>query len=155
MKALSVACYFVQQAEEFGRELTNLDLQKLVYFAHGWHLAIVDQPLIEEDIQAWKYGPVIPELYHQLKVFGSDPVPLSKIKKKCENFEEISSEQTVFLESVWQVYKGYDTMRLVRTTHAGDTPWDKIIREHGGVPSNVVIPNLNIKNFFKSKLSNG
>ena len=50
--------------------VSPMKLLKLVYLAHGWHLAIKGKPLIDEQIQAWDYGPVIQNLYHEIKGFG-------------------------------------------------------------------------------------
>ena len=52
----------------------NLKLQKLVYYAQAWHLALRDVPLFEEDFEAWVHGPVIPALYQEYKKFGWRPI---------------------------------------------------------------------------------
>ena len=65
--AAAVANEFLHLAHRDDRPITPLKMQKLVYFAHGWHLAITGAPLISEPIQAWQYGPVISSLYQIFK----------------------------------------------------------------------------------------
>ena len=55
--AKAVANYFLARAKESGETLSPMKLQKLIYFAHGWHLAVFDAPLLDEEVQAWDYGP--------------------------------------------------------------------------------------------------
>ncbi len=63
-----VAEYFLSLAdEEAGDFLSNLKLQKLVYYAQGFHLALFNRPLFMAAIHAWQHGPVVPELYHAYK----------------------------------------------------------------------------------------
>src|SRR5687768_4006741 len=72
--ARNVANEFLRQAKERGTKLTNMELQKLVYIAHGYSLAILDRPLIKQYVEAWRYGPVIPDLYHALRQYRSGDV---------------------------------------------------------------------------------
>ena len=51
-----------------------MHLQKLVYLAHGWTLAVTGDPLVEDRFEAWDYGPVIRKLYDALRSFGSGPI---------------------------------------------------------------------------------
>ena len=67
--AIAVANCFLDIADAQSRPITPLKIQKLVYIAHGWHLAIYEEPLIVELVEAWKWGPVIPLLYHEFKNF--------------------------------------------------------------------------------------
>jgi uncharacterized phage-associated protein len=68
MKAQDVAEYFLTLVDdEAGDSLSNLKLQKLVYYAQGFHLALTEKPLFDEAIEAWEHGPVVPGLYHKLK----------------------------------------------------------------------------------------
>jgi len=69
-RSMAVANWFIDHV----RNLTPLKLQKLIYYAHGWHLALRDQPLIDELIEAWEYGPVVPNVYHEFKEFGNQPI---------------------------------------------------------------------------------
>ena len=81
--ARAVANELIELAKQEGRAFTPLQLLKLVYIAHGWMLGLRQKPLIRDRIEAWKYGPVIPALYHDLKRYGADFVqaPISSIFK--------------------------------------------------------------------------
>ena len=74
--ALTVAKWFIAWAEAEGEELSNLKLQKLLYYAQGHHLAEAHQPLFAEQIQAWSHGPVVPQVYHEYKNCGSSSIVL-------------------------------------------------------------------------------
>ena len=76
---VTVANRFIELAASKDRALTSMQLNKLTYVAHGFYLAINKRPLIDEPVQAWKYGPVVPSLYRRLKPYGGDPIP-EKIK---------------------------------------------------------------------------
>ena len=74
LNCFDIADYFVRLANETGDYISNLKLQKLVYYAQAWYLAISDEALFEEDFEAWVHGPVIPELYQEYKSFGWRPI---------------------------------------------------------------------------------
>ena len=74
LPAKAVANYFLDKAKNAHRPLTPMKLQKLVYIAHGWHLALFDASLIRERVQAWRWGPVIEDLYHEFKEFAKQPI---------------------------------------------------------------------------------
>lgn len=124
----SVANYFLELADAKGESISPMKLQKLVYYAHGWYAGYTQQPLIDEAVEAWQYGPVIPSLYHEFKRFGA-----GDIKGKAIEFEprgpaevEAPSDQKIriFLENVWKSYGGYTGVTLSEMTHAIGTPWD-------------------------------
>ncbi|MFZ3184229.1 MAG: type II toxin-antitoxin system antitoxin SocA domain-containing protein, partial [Pseudomonas sp.] len=66
----SVANYFIQKSFNSGIPLTSMKLIKLVYIAHGWHCGYFSQNLINDAVEAWKFGPVIPDLYRKVKWYG-------------------------------------------------------------------------------------
>ena len=82
-RSIAVAAnWFIQSLPS----LTPLKLQKLIYYAHGWHLAIRNAPLIDEVIEAWEYGPVVPNVYHEFKKFGNRPIPTGTVGTMFEMF---------------------------------------------------------------------
>jgi uncharacterized phage-associated protein len=64
--AIAVANWFIEQNRIAPSDLTHLKIQKMLYFAQGWHLAYFDVPLFEDPIEAWKYGPVVRPVYRAL-----------------------------------------------------------------------------------------
>lgn len=71
LHVLSAAKHLAKQS---GWSLSNLELQKILYLAHMFHLGRTGEPLVHGHFEAWDYGPVHPSLYHHLKVYGADPV---------------------------------------------------------------------------------
>ncbi|WP_369210846.1 Panacea domain-containing protein [Xylella fastidiosa] len=70
----TIANYFLQRASKEGRALTPMQVLKLVYIAHGWHLGFRKEPLIDESVEAWRHGPAIRSLYNKIK--NMEAVPL-------------------------------------------------------------------------------
>ena len=139
--AVKIAKYFVDKSNQ-ENDMTPMKLLKMVYIAHGWMLALYDRPLISEDVEAWKYGPVIPELYRALKKWGGDEVDELPDEWRVELDED---EQNI-LEHVYENYKGYSGVALSAMTHAKGTPWTTV----GGGALGRIIPNEVIRNYYKS-----
>lgn len=108
-------------------------LQKLVYFAYAWTVALLNESaddlhfrLFDAQIEAWIHGPVVPELYHKYKKYGWESIP------KVEEFDNSCFEADILdiLEQVWDVYGGFTGNELEMISHR-DAPW-KIARN--GVP---------------------
>lgn len=133
--ALSVANYFIELARKEEMTITQLGLMKRVYAAHGFSLALLGRPLLDErfdDVQAWKYGPVIPSVYHSFKNFKSNPITEKSIimewddKKNEAKYitpELSDNEAKTVVEMVWGRYKGYSDREMVSLTHRDGTPW--------------------------------
>ncbi len=117
-----VANEFIRLAEADGRALTPLQIIKLTYIAHGWMLALYGRPLITDTVEAWKYGPVIPSLYHALKKYGAGPVT-SKISTSFFGDEELDEEERDLIEQVYETYGHRNGIQLSRITHERGTPW--------------------------------
>lgn len=155
----AVANYFLELAERDGTHLTPMKLQKLVYFAHGWSLAIDDTPLIRDTVEAWQFGPVIPTLYHEFKRFGSGDITGRALRPYMPDHNSVRFiEETVtdtktqeLLDQVWSVYGKYTGIQLSNLTHASGTPWEKIYSGAKG-RKNVDIPDLVIKEYFTELL---
>jgi len=139
-----VAQYFLSQIKpEDGDTITNLKLQKLVYYAQGYSLALLGCPLFEEEIRAWELGPVVPELWRIYKVFGRQaPLPEESEKDATANFTE---EQLQILEIVYQDYGQYSAWKLSQMTHKEPT-WKNTERDG-------VISKETMKSFFDGVIS--
>jgi uncharacterized phage-associated protein len=134
-----VANYILDLADRDDVAVSPMKLQKLVYLAHGWYLGIVEEPLIDEVVEAWQFGPVVPSLYHEFKRFGSGRIvgdrftrarmtPAGKWKlERCElpDDTEEASRARELIDRVWDVYKGYSAVQLSNLTHQDGTPWSE------------------------------
>ena len=122
---LSVTRYFIIRAYEDGieAEMTNMKLQKLLYYAQSLHLALYNRPLFDEEIQAWRYGPVCPPAYKFYSEFEAEQLPVPN----REELLQITPEKKELLEEVWEYFGGYNAYRLSDMTH-GEFPWKKARR---------------------------
>ncbi len=124
----AIANYILDRADRDRAPIDHMKLQKLVYLAHGWHLAVTGQPLIQDKIEAWQYGPVIPSLYHEFKECGSNPIK-GRAREYDANYEfteakaDLPAETAAVLEKVWNTYKELDAIDLSSLTHQAGTPW--------------------------------
>ncbi len=140
----NIADYFLFLAdnEEDGADLiSNLKLQKLVYYAQGFHLAIKDEPFFGESIEAWQHGPVTPELYHNKKQYGSCAIPVN-VDFDPEVF---SGEQVELLNEIYDVYGQFSAWKLRNMTHE-EAPW----KNHESDQSE--IPHDEMASYFKTQL---
>lgn len=102
-KAQDVAEYFIALARHSeDTSVTNLKIQKLVYYAQAWYLANYGNSLFEEDFQAWVHGPVIPELYQQYKQFSYKPIDIDVRLDQIE--PKFKPEELEFLKEIAKVY---------------------------------------------------
>ncbi|MBE9118381.1 DUF4065 domain-containing protein [Lusitaniella coriacea LEGE 07157] len=126
---LNVARYFIVRAYENGieAEMTNMKVQKLLYYAQSLHLALNDEPLFDEEIQAWRYGPVCPRAYRFYSKFEAQQLPIPT----KESLQEISEQENRLLEEVWEYFGGYHAFQLSDMTHV-EFPWKKARK---GLPS--------------------
>ena len=144
---LSVADALLRIAKSKGQSLTPMQLVKLTYIAHGWSLAIRGKDLFKNRIEAWKYGPVIPDLYHATKQFGRSPMPLDLIEGDTEF--PVHPDDRRFLEEIFDAYGHLDGIKLSYLTHQAGTPWTEAY-----VPGlNADITDARITEHYKELLS--
>lgn len=150
--AHAIANYFIEKAIQENKPIDQMKVQKLVYFAHGWHLAMTDQPLLTEAIEAWRFGPVIPSLYHALKYSGNKNITKLVKLHDGELIQRIESNQTelrLFLDKVWSLYSEFSGIELSNMTHENGTPWARVAHEFKHhIPLNKILDNELIREFF-------
>jgi uncharacterized phage-associated protein len=144
--ALTVADDILRAAKKLGRALTPMQLMKLTYISHGWHLAILETDLFSDSIEAWKYGPVIPVLYRATKKFGRSHIPLDQIS---DSEMRLVDQSRALVADVVSKYSHLSGIALSDLTHASGTPWSQVYRE--GV-MNLVISDSVIKDHYKRLL---
>lgn len=145
--AKAIANVFYKLARSEGKRLTNMQLQKLVYIAHGFNLAVLDEALFDDTVRAWEYGPVIPALYDELKQYGAGEVK-ARLLTRTPPVKEDDPEMKV-IRAVWNAYGKYSGIELSAMTHKAGTPWHQMY-EPG---KRNEIPNKVIKEYYRQLLN--
>ena len=115
LNAFQVADAILTQSDpSVGDLISNLKLQKLLYYAQGFHLAIYGTRFFEEDVYAWQYGPVVPTVYHKFKDNGSEVIPMPV------DFDDsiFNQNQKDLIKEVYSVYGQFSALKLMDMTHS-------------------------------------
>jgi uncharacterized phage-associated protein len=138
-----IADWVLVSAKAKGELITPLKLQKLVFYAQAWMLALKDRPLFAEDFQAWMHGPVLRSLYDRHRAFAYEAVPVP------DEAPEIDEEAAVLLRDVMDAYVVHTATELVDLTHK-EEPW---ITARGGLPPEArcenIIPKDHIARYYR------
>lgn len=131
-----------------------MQLQKLCYFAHGYDLALFGEALTKDEIEAWDWGPVYPDLYGALKKHGAGPVDglihqnnwafLEHIRGSVVK-EQMTEIEVALIDKVWDEYGEIEAFRLSAITHEEGSAWQRVYKP--GV-KHIRIPNELIKDQF-------
>jgi uncharacterized phage-associated protein len=145
--ASEVAKYFLSLTDEdAGDTISNLKLQKLLYYAQGFHLALHGKPIFSDRIEAWRHGPVVRSVYGEYANYrdGSIPPP--------ENFDPktIDEESRELLDEVYRIYGQYSAWRLRDMTH-DEPPWKDAWQKDGGEQE---ISHKALKKYFITLIDN-
>ena len=117
--------------------MTNLKLQKLLYLSHLLYLGEKKKNLVDEDFEAWNFGPVLPSLYDKVKIFGDRPIQnIFFNTRKNESLSEI-----IFLKEKYKELSHKSAWELVLMTHLKEGAWEKYYSKD---EKNIKIPNAAI-----------
>lgn len=122
-----VANRFLQLAGEQGKQLTPMQLLKLVYIAHGWLLGLSGRPLFAQPVEAWQYGPVVRDVYNGVRIYGRAPVTAPIWAPQNEALDPVEDDM---VRQVFNLYGHMDGISLSNITHMAETPWAQTYR-HG------------------------
>lgn len=136
----------IYSADNGGELMTNMKLQKMLYYQQGFHLAYFGTPLFDEDIEAWMYGPVVPSMYEKYKGYGRNGIEPDRTMQFA--FEK-KNELALFNE-VCKVYGAYSAIGLMNMTH-DETPWKSTPTGEG---EGHIIAKEKMQLFFKKRLKN-
>lgn len=131
----AVANAVLTRAEERDRPITNLDMQKIVYFLHGAYLRRHGRPLVAGEFEAWQYGPVHRVLYDAFKQYGDGPItepaqafdPVRRTHRPISGLDD--SDAIMLIREVLDRFLDIPTWTLVAITHAEGTPWQRTYAE--------------------------
>lgn len=142
-KVLDIANKLLLRAKnnERGDLMSNMKLQKMLYYQQGFHLAYFGTPLFDEDIEAWMYGPVVPSVYAHYKNCGRQG-----IMPETEEELPLDKKEEALFSEVYRVYGAYDAIGLMDMTHS-ETPWKATPTGQG----NIINKEL-MQSFFKKRL---
>lgn len=146
LSAKDVAEYFLTLGDDDSQDLiSNLKMQKLVYYAQGVYLAFYDKPLFSESIEAWTHGPVVPDLYHEYKIYGDQAIPVPDFV----DFKKYNAAVRATLDEVYKVFGQFSAWKLRSMTHE-EPPWKETMARGGGVISHELM-----KEYFKTIVDSG
>jgi uncharacterized phage-associated protein len=147
----AVANAVLHYAKASGKTLTPMQLIKLVYVANGWSLALLNRPLIAEQIHAWQYGPVIPNVYRAFNRFGSAPItgPAINDQTGFEYSADFDEDDQRLMKVVVDSYGHMHAFQLSNKMHEPGTPWTKTFTTKG--PYSVIPADLIKRHFLELK----
>lgn len=129
-KASQISDYFIYLASQpisGGTDeiegISNLKLQKMLYFAQAYFLSKINKALFSDKIEAWEYGPVVPEIYHKYKRHGRNSIILISTNN------DISEKHKEIIKEVWVAFGGYSARKLVDISHS-HSPWKDAYKSH-------------------------
>ena len=138
--ALTVAEYVIYKCNEKDYIISNLKLQKILYFIQAEFLVYTNNPCFKEKIEAWDFGPVVPEVYQAFKIYGSAHIPgLTNI-----NNINIAASDATLIDEIVSECSNYSASELVEITH-NQMPWLDAYKKY----CNNEITTESIKKYFE------
>lgn len=135
-------CFLHLDEQSGGDGISNLKLQKLVYYAQGFFVALFGEPLFDNRISAWIHGPVVRDLYSKYKQHGSNPIPLP------DDFEisSVPEKELDLIAEVFHAFGQFSAWKLRDMTHEEPT-W----QNHKRDPDDE-IPLAEMEAYFKTQI---
>lgn len=137
--ARKIADYVITYYDKTDWVISNLKLQKVLYFLQAQYLVSTGNKLFEDEIEAWDFGPVVPSVYHEYKIFGSACIPGFNKKMPC-----IASDDKVIVDTMLERLRNLSSTYLTQVT-IRQNPW---MRNYSSYCTRV-IPTNEIRDYFK------
>lgn len=125
------AYYLINRFNEDGNEVTNMQIQKLMYFFEAYYMNMHKdvEKLYDCNFNAWAFGPVAIPLYKEFRKFGNNPIRLTNENIECG--KKISKEKKDLLEIIYKFFGKLTPVQLVNLTHMDNSPWSKVWKKNG------------------------
>lgn len=134
--------------EGMDSSFTPMQLLKLVYLCHAWMLGLYGRPMLNESVEAWRYGPVVRSLYDAISHYKDKPVQYPIRQPLFGKSESFSAEEESIIRQVNEQYGYLDGITLSRMTHTPGSPW--YVTWHSQGPNSVISNDL-IEHFYRAK----
>ena len=134
-----ISHYFINKGLGTKYPVTNMKLQKLLYYSQGWYLASHKEPLFHNDFYKWDFGPVCPDIYYNFKPFRGNPIPSS-----YADYGSLPRDIMPFLDQIWATYGDYSALQLSALSHT-EKPWIC-------TKDSMIIPKSLIQEYYTQKL---
>lgn len=125
-----------------GELFSNMKLQKLLYYVQGFHLAVFETPLFDEEIEAWMYGPVVPSVYYHYQQYQNKGIEPSE-----EEILALPQKEEALFNEVLRIYGNYSAIGLMNFTHA-EYPWVSTPTGRGNI-----ITKDKLQAFFQTRIT--
>jgi uncharacterized phage-associated protein len=153
----AIANLVLDFAERAEIDVTNVTINKIVFFLHAWYLVKTGNPLVSAKIEAWEYGPVFRELYGEFKQCGREPIsgratrrnPSTAQKEVCK--ENFSYEDLQFIKPLLQKYLALSAGKLIELSHVRGGPWDQVYNHTSESNPGMRISDEIIRRYFKEQ----
>lgn len=142
-------------ADKSGTPISNMAINKLIYFLNGWYLADFERELCFDKFEAWEHGPVLPKVYHSFKSFGKN-----SIATRAERFNpstrlwyyqdyKFTDDELGYIDFVFKSYVSMSAVSLSKMSHVEEGPWDLVRNPRNGeVFPKGIIPSKLIRDYF-------
>lgn len=155
-----IANFVLDRADERRQEITNLDLQKIVYFLHGHYLTEFHEPLVIDEFEAWNYGPVHRTLYEAFREYNETAIEgrafaFDPVRRQRREMPALSDPKVVnAISRLLDYYLDMPTYLRVQITHSEGTPWSRTVSAADIRPNvGMKIPNQLIEEYFEGAKS--
>lgn len=123
ISALDVAKKIICRMNETGKEITQLKLQKLLYFTEAYYMVTYNaKELFKEEFYAWTYGPVCKEVYDEYKMYLNSPIS----SNDCNDLPSLGKDAEESIAKVCDVLGDLSSSQLIQLTHMQSSPWSKL-----------------------------
>lgn len=130
--AREVGNFVIFLARDAGRPLTQMALLKLIFYSHGWHLALNNQPLFRQPVEAWQHGPVVKVVWDAFKDYGKKPIDRFAERLELTTGEllplphRLHKDDESLVSYVYSSYASKSAFELSDLSHVKGGPWDKV-----------------------------